>query len=196
VSLGWLKIRHTPASYDLWSKYRVALLLGKGAEPCPASKQHRQFGVRLHWGGFEYWGQPLKRGEKPADGEGDQSVYALDLLPENLGKADARRRLPEGDGALTDWSDDALTALGYYLRHTYGMTVVDLLEELVQQRAKVTRLDISADFAATAIEPLVLSMEARYDTYIFPIFRVSISCHPEIFQQQLRTDPCRFKNHR
>jgi hypothetical protein len=163
VALGWLKIRHSRESYAVWSLYRVTLGMANGAETCPASKQRRLFGVRMHWGGFEYWG--FKTPDMASDGA-DQNLQSDYTVKHTAEEVEVMRkdipglRVPEGDTVLTEWSDDALLWLGIYLRGD-SQTVMGLLSELLVAGAAVTRLDISADFAATAIDPVVASMYAK-----------------------------------
>ena len=165
LALGWLKIRHTRKSYEVWSYYRVLLKLAEGAELCQASKQHRAFGVRFHWGGHEYWGYPVRREDPEGAAEqGEPGEYLLKLTPAEVVKledAGIRARTPDGDSVLTEWGDEALVRLDGYLADAGGMSVLSLLAALCETGATVTRLDISADFAATVIDPVVASMEAK-----------------------------------
>jgi len=92
-----------------------------------------------------------------------QTDYVFNRTPEEFAVAQKERpslRLPVGETVLTDWSDEALRNLDILLGCN-GMSILTLLEELLSAGATVTRMDISADFAATAIEPVVASMYAK-----------------------------------
>jgi hypothetical protein len=108
--------------------------------------------VRLHWGGYEYWGIPK------AEDLGEQAQYVLDRNRED--RLDGER-LPDGDTVMTEWGDDALHTLEIYLREFGNTCLLAVLGELMAAGASVTRLDISADFASTIIDPVVVSMYAR-----------------------------------
>jgi hypothetical protein len=160
IGIGWLKIRHTRESYAVWSDYCGRLLLRRGAVPCPASRQHRAFGVELHWGGFEYWAWPVKADEEEC--QESQSDYLLDGAPDDLQRLHQQGvpvRVPDGETVLTEWGDDALKVLEWNLS-VDNSSVISLLGELLAAGATVTRLDLSADFASTVIEPVIASMQA------------------------------------
>lgn len=148
IALGWVKIKHTPKSWEVWSAYRAGLGLGEGAEQVNAGRQHRVFGAKYPWGGCDYWGWPL---DKAAGQDlGEWAEYGLTLPVEQL--AATGGRCVQGESVLTEWSDDALVMLAAILAEQSWGSVLSLLADLLAAGAVVTRLDISGDFADTTID--------------------------------------------
>lgn len=177
IDIGWLKIRHTKASYKVWSYYRVLYKLGDGAEDCKAGFQHRLFGAKMPWGGMEYWGWPFRQSDSVSiealEDLGrswapwmlrltDTEIAACRAQGMEIGWLEDAEEIPELDltSRMTEWSDDALHYIDNVLRQS-GSSVVHLLSEMLDKGAKVTRLDLSADFGGTTIEPVIKSMEQR-----------------------------------
>lgn len=165
VDVGWLKIRHTEASYAAWSRYRVKYKLADTAEDCPAGRNFRACGAKMHWGGVEYWGWKTGRDEAGERVNPDWcwEPWMLKLSQEEIEVMKANGvniSLPDPKSILTEWSDDALRYLDFKLQ-TEDFSLIKLLRELLALGATVTRLDLSVDFAGTVIEPVYDAMMAK-----------------------------------
>jgi hypothetical protein len=145
-----VKLLHSLKSYQTWEKYRNDLGLGDGGTMIQAGRQHRLYGASWPWGGCEYWGlqTQLQELERFQWSPGATPSQILEML-----KADTLIGYPGDHSLMTDWSDVALNRLGVRLTAA-GMSLIDMLRDLVTDGARVTRLDISADFPGAVIEPV------------------------------------------